>query len=205
MLAQEGQKLRKNRIFPVKRKKKCQKNSLALIVPCRAVILGLGFSDSEPGGIHLPFAAKKTGAAKFPAIQISSRIVVVVVALLSFAEMANSVQHAKPIIAIVACTRDGGIGKEGKLPWKLSGDMAYFKRVTLDTEDVPGARNAVIMGRKTWESIPNSFRPLPGRLNVVLSRNPKSINLPDGVVVWTLKAFLKHITIILQNLASKFV
>jgi hypothetical protein len=200
-VAQEGQKLRKIRIFPVKRKKKYQKNSLALIVPCRdsrTRILGLGAGQ-------LPFAAKKTGAAKFPAIQISSRIVVVVVALLSFAEMANSVQHAKPIIAIVACTRDGGIGKEGTLPWKLPGDMAYFKRVTLDTEDVPGARNAVIMGRKTWESIPNSFRPLPGRLNVVLSRNPKSINLPDGVVVWTLKAFLKHITIILQNLASKFV
>ncbi len=97
--------------------------------------------------------------------------------------MAKSVQHVKPIVAIVACTRDGGIGKEGRLPWKLSGDMAYFKRVTLDTEDVPGARNAVIMGRKTWESIPKSFRPLADRLNVVLSRNPKSINLPDGVVV----------------------
>jgi hypothetical protein len=48
--------------------------------------------------------------------QISSRIVVVA-ALLSFVEMANSVQHAKPIIAIVACTRDGGIGKQGTLPF----------------------------------------------------------------------------------------
>ncbi len=89
----------------------------------------------------------------------------------------------KPVVAIVACTQDGGIGKEGKLPWKLSGDMAYFKRVTLDTEDTPDVRNAVIMGRKTWESIPKSFRPLPGRLNVVLSRSPTTLNLPEGVVV----------------------
>ena len=89
----------------------------------------------------------------------------------------------KPVAAIVACTQDGGIGKEGKLPWKLSGDMAFFKRVTLDTENTPDVRNAVIMGRKTWESIPNSFRPLPGRLNVVLSRSPTTLNLPEGVVV----------------------
>jgi dihydrofolate reductase/thymidylate synthase len=47
--------------------------------------------------------------------------------------------------------------------------MAYFKRVTMDAP--PNQRNAVIMGRKTWESIPPSFRPLPGRLNVVLTKN----------------------------------
>ncbi len=136
------------------------------------------------------FCRQVDGRQKFPAIHITIANRIIVVALLSCLEMANSVQCVKPIIAIVACTRDGGIGKEGKLPWKLSGDMAYFKRVTLDTEDIPGKRNAVIMGRKTWESIPNSFRPLAGRLNVVLSRNPKSINLPDGVVVRALKAFL---------------
>jgi dihydrofolate reductase/thymidylate synthase len=54
-------------------------------------------------------------------------------------------------------------------PWKLPGDMAYFKRVT--TEAPPQMRNALIMGRKTWESIPPNFRPLPGRINVVLSKN----------------------------------
>ncbi|CAL1198780.1 unnamed protein product [Candida parapsilosis] len=48
--------------------------------------------------------------------------------------------------------------------------MAYFKRVTTRTVD-PSLRNAVIMGRKTWDSIPTKFRPLPNRLNVVLSRS----------------------------------
>ena len=61
--------------------------------------------------------------------------------------------------------------------------MAYFKRVTSDTEDAPSMRNAVIMGRKTWESIPISFRPLAGRLNVVLSRSPLTLDLPEGVLV----------------------
>lgn len=48
--------------------------------------------------------------------------------------------------------------------------MAYFKDITSRTHD-PTKQNAVIMGRKTWESIPSKFRPLPGRLNVVLSRS----------------------------------
>lgn len=58
----------------------------------------------------------------------------------------------------------------GILPWSLPGDLRYFKELTSRTVD-PGKQNAVIMGRKTWESLPPKFRPLPGRLNVVLSRN----------------------------------
>lgn len=56
------------------------------------------------------------------------------------------------------------------MPWKLPGDMAYFRELTSRTAD-PGKQNAVVMGRKTWESIPPKFRPLAGRLNVVLSRS----------------------------------
>lgn len=81
---------------------------------------------------------------------------------------------------VVATDAKLGIGKNQTLPWKLPGDMAFFKNLTTSTTG-SGQRNAVIMGRKTWESIPVKFRPLPGRLNIVLSR-AGSLNLPDGVV-----------------------
>ncbi|KAI3902449.1 hypothetical protein MKW92_047821 [Papaver armeniacum] len=63
-----------------------------------------------------------------------------------------------------------GIGKDGKLPWRLPFNFKFFKEVTMGSSD-PSKRNAVVMGRKTWESIPMEYRPLPGRLNVVLTRS----------------------------------
>ncbi len=69
---------------------------------------------------------------------------------------------------VVACDGSRGIGKAGGLPWKLPGEMAYFKRIT--SEASSGKQNAVVMGRTTYESIPPKFRPLQGRFNVVLSR-----------------------------------
>ncbi|GKA00825.1 bifunctional dihydrofolate reductase-thymidylate synthase-like protein [Tanacetum coccineum] len=71
---------------------------------------------------------------------------------------------------VVAATRDLGIGKNDKLPWNLPSDIKFFKKLTMSTSDV-SKKNAVIMGRKTWQSIPSQYRPLPGRLNVVLSRS----------------------------------
>ena len=62
---------------------------------------------------------------------------------------------------IVARARNGAIGKDGDLPWRLSDDLIHFKRTT---KGCP-----VIMGRKTWESLPR--QPLPGRDNLVLSRD----------------------------------
>lgn len=68
---------------------------------------------------------------------------------------------------IVACTASNGIGKNGNLPWRLSKEMGYFARVTTSTP--ANKRNAVIMGRKTWESIPDKFRPLKERINIVVT------------------------------------
>ncbi|OAA58559.1 dihydrofolate reductase [Niveomyces insectorum RCEF 264] len=70
-------------------------------------------------------------------------------------------------LVVAATSRDMGIGANGGLPWTgLRKEMAYFARVTKR-----GQNNAVIMGRRTWESIPAKFRPLRGRLNVVVSRS----------------------------------
>ncbi|KAJ4292309.1 hypothetical protein N0V88_005941 [Collariella sp. IMI 366227] len=74
---------------------------------------------------------------------------------------------------IVAATQHMGIGRAGTLPWTgLRKEMAYFARVTKRLPShppsaAPTAQNAVIMGRKTWESIPERFRPLPGRVSRV--------------------------------------
>ena len=76
---------------------------------------------------------------------------------------------AKPFSIIVALDQKHGIGKNNDLVWRLPGDMTYFK--TLTTTAATGKSNAVIMGRKTWDSIPQKFRPLPNRKNVILTRN----------------------------------
>ena len=65
---------------------------------------------------------------------------------------------------IYARSANGVIGKDGALPWQLPEDMAHFKRLT---QGWP-----VIMGRKTWDSLPARFRPLPGRENIVITRQP---------------------------------
>lgn len=63
---------------------------------------------------------------------------------------------------IMARAANGVIGKNGTMPWHLPEDLANFKKLTLG--------KPVIMGRKTWESLPAAFKPLPGRLNIVITR-----------------------------------
>lgn len=69
---------------------------------------------------------------------------------------------------IVAMDEKGGIGKNNDLPWKIKTDMQYFKTMTTSDGKL---KNVVIMGRKTWDSIPERFRPLDNRCNIILSRN----------------------------------
>ena len=81
---------------------------------------------------------------------------------------------------VVAVDRELGIGKDNNLPWRLPGDMKFFKNVT--SSAASGKRNAVIMGRKTWESLPPKSKPLPNRLNLVVSTQ-ESYELPEGTLL----------------------
>ena len=66
------------------------------------------------------------------------------------------------IAMIVAMDKEGYIGHKGELPWRLSTDIKRFKKIT----EAEG-NNAVIMGRKTWDSLPKKYKPLSGRLVII--------------------------------------
>lgn len=68
------------------------------------------------------------------------------------------------IVLVVAMSENWVIGVDGDLPWKISADLKHFKKVTMG--------HPVVMGRKTWESLPF---PLPGRRNIVITRNPDAV------------------------------
>ena len=75
---------------------------------------------------------------------------------------------------IVAMTRNSGIGYKGDIPWHYSQDLKRFRKIT--------GKSPIIMGRKTWDSLPK--QPLPNRLNVVLSRDPMRVHpLCEGMTV----------------------
>ena len=76
--------------------------------------------------------------------------------------------------AIWAQTDAGIIGRDGDMPWRAPEDLVHFKKVTLGAP--------VIMGRRTWESFPPRFRPLPGRTNIVISRSVAEAQERDGAL-----------------------
>jgi dihydrofolate reductase len=86
------------------------------------------------------------------------------------------------ISMIVARSRNHVIGRDNQMPWKISADLQFFKRVTMG--------HPVIMGRKTWESI---GRPLPGRRNIVVSRNA-DYEATGGELVGSLDEALKSLS-----------
>lgn len=65
------------------------------------------------------------------------------------------------LVLIAAVARNGVIGKDGRMPWHLAADLQHFKRLTMG--------HPILMGRRTWDSL---GRPLPGRRNIVISRDP---------------------------------
>ncbi|PCJ71907.1 MAG: dihydrofolate reductase [Rhodobiaceae bacterium] len=85
------------------------------------------------------------------------------------------------ICQFVAIAENGVIGKDNGMPWRLSGDLQYLKRMTMG--------KPIIMGRKTWESFPR--RPLPGRPNLVVTRNA-DYDAPGATVFTDVEAALTH-------------
>ncbi len=86
-----------------------------------------------------------------------------------------------PLHLIYARARNNVIGKDGDLPWHLPEDLAHFKKTTMG--------QPVVMGRVTWESIPEKFRPLPGRRNLVVTRQT-DYQAAGATVVSSLQAAL---------------
>lgn len=88
------------------------------------------------------------------------------------------------VSAIVAMSENRVIGKDGGLPWHLPEDLKRFKELTTG--------HAVLMGRTTYDSLPDKFKPLPGRLNIVASRTAKESDFPKGVkLVRDAKSFVQ--------------
>ncbi len=96
--------------------------------------------------------------------------------------MSAAASGSRPRIGMIwAEASDGAIGRGNAMPWHVPEDLANFKRITMNAP--------VIMGRRTWESLPERFRPLPGRENIVVSRNA-SADAPGARVVTSLDAAL---------------
>ena len=78
--------------------------------------------------------------------------------------MLAAMKMTLPLSLIAALAHNRVIGRDNQLPWHLPADLKHFKALTLG--------KPIIMGRKTWDSLPERFRPLPGRINIVITRQP---------------------------------
>jgi dihydrofolate reductase len=86
------------------------------------------------------------------------------------------------IIIIVAAAENGVIGKNNAMPWSIKGNLAHFKEMTMGCP--------CIMGRKTWESLPK--KPLPGRLNIIVSKTITAENSPDVKIFSSLLSAIEY-------------
>ncbi|KRZ11158.1 Dihydrofolate reductase [Trichinella zimbabwensis] len=102
---------------------------------------------------------------------------------------------------IVAICEKYGVGKNNSLPWHLSKEIQHFKKMTTSVSD-PNKINAVIMGRNTWNSIPVKFRPLSGRLNIIVSSTMPQVNEEDVIVI---SNWREAIEMVKHPLSEKFI
>src|SRR5687767_4437952 len=86
------------------------------------------------------------------------------------------------IIIVVAVAENNAIGKNNQLIWKLADDMKFFKETTIG--------HTIVTGRKNYESIPPKFRPLPQRVNIVITRQT-NYDAPGAIIVHSLEAALE--------------
>ncbi|XP_058024938.1 dihydrofolate reductase [Ahaetulla prasina] len=97
------------------------------------------------------------------------------------------------LYSIVAVCNNMGIGKGGKLPWPpLRNEYKHFQKMTMTTKE-EGKQNVVIMGRKTWFSIPEKHRPLKNRINIVLSKELKDVPEGANYLAKSLEEALDHL------------
>ena len=92
-------------------------------------------------------------------------------------------------IIVAYCKKNNGIGMNSKIPWYLKNDLNNFQQITSKT-DKNYTKNMVVMGRKTWDSIPPEHRPLKNRINIVLTRN-KNVKLKNTIEN-NKDSFVKH-------------
>lgn len=94
----------------------------------------------------------------------------------------NIIPFNKELNIVVAHTfGKQGIGKDGKIPWYIPEDLQYFKHITRPNKNEKNKFSIVIMGRKTWDSIPNKFKPLSNRYNIILSNNETYRNEQNNI------------------------
>ena len=108
-------------------------------------------SESTGGVRYFPTGSDESAAAAPDGLDLEAAL-----------NAANPAGVPQPLVGMIwAQTLDGVIGRDGGMPWHLPEDLAHFKNTT--------AGHPVIMGRRTWESFPAAYRPLPGRTNIVVS------------------------------------
>ncbi len=106
--------------------------------------------------------------------------------------------NSHKVYIIAAVDAKGGIGRGGALPWRLKKEMRHFTETTRRTSD-PRKQNMVVMGRTTWESVPEKYRPLPGRRNVVLTRQ-RPYHAPGAIISDSLDEALGYADDSIENI-----